>query len=63
MKMKRFFFGIFVSTALLVSSCNGNEATANATPDATSDSTVEATAGSTANSTDSVAADADSTSK
>ena len=61
MKMKRFFFGIFVSTALLVSSCNRNEATGNATTDATADST--AVAESTANSTDSVTVDADSTSK
>jgi hypothetical protein len=61
MKMKRFFFGIFVSTALLVSSCNRNEATGNATPDATADS--KAAAESTANSTDSVTVDADSTSK
>jgi hypothetical protein len=61
MKIKRFFFGIFVSTALLVSSCNRNEATGNATPDATADST--AAAESTANSTDSVTVEADSTSK
>ena len=61
MKMKRFFFGIFVSTALLVSSCNRNEATGNATTDVTADST--AVAESTANSTDSVTVDADSTSK
>jgi len=61
--MKRFFFGIFVATTLLVSSCNRNEATGNATPDATADSTASATAGSTANSTDSVTVDADSTSK
>jgi hypothetical protein len=61
--MKRFFFGIFVSTALLVSSCSGNEATGNATSDATADSTATATAESTANSTDSVTVDADSTSK
>ena len=60
--MKRFFFGIFVSTALLVSSCSGNEATGNATSDATADSTATATAESTANSTDSVTVDADSTS-
>jgi hypothetical protein len=59
--MKRFFFGIFVSTAILVSSCNRNEATGNATTDATADST--AVAESTANSTDSVTVDADSTSK
>ena len=63
MKMKRFFFGIFVSTAILVSSCNRNEATGNATSDATADSTATATSGSTANSTDSVTVDADSTSK
>ena len=61
--MKRFFFGIFVSTALLVSSCSGNEATGNATSDATADSTATATAESTANSTSSVTVDADSTSK
>ena len=48
--MKRFFFGIFVSTSLLVSSCNRNEATGNATSDAT------------ANSTGSVTVDTDSTS-
>jgi hypothetical protein len=36
MKMKRFFFGIFVSTALLVSSCNRNEATGDSTADSTS---------------------------
>ena len=59
--MKRFFFGIFISTAILVSSCNRNEATGNATTDATADST--AVAESTANSTDSVTVDADSTSK
>jgi hypothetical protein len=59
--MKRFFFGIFVSTAILVSSCNRNEATGNSTTDATADST--AVAESTANSTDSVTVDADSTSK
>jgi|APGre2960657444_1045066.scaffolds.fasta_scaffold113449_2 hypothetical protein len=57
--MKRFFFGIFISTSLLVSSCNGNEATGNATPD----STAEATTESTANPTDSVTVDSDSTSK
>lgn len=61
--MKRSFFGIFVSAALLVSSCSGNEATGNATSDATADSTAAATAESTANSTDSVTVDADSTSK
>ena len=57
--MKRFFFGIFISTALLVSSCNENESTGNAT----ADSTAEATSESTANSTDSVTVDSDSTSK
>ena len=57
--MKIFFFGIFISTALLVSSCNENESTGNAT----SDSTAEATSESTANSTDSVTVDSDSTSK
>jgi hypothetical protein len=57
--MKRFFFAIFVSTALLVSSCSGNEATGNATSNATADATAE----STANSTGSVTVDTDSTSK
>lgn len=61
--MKRFFFAIFVSSAILVSSCSGNEATGNATGNATTEATADATAESTANSTDSVTVDADSTSK
>ena len=61
--MKRFFFAIFVSSAILVSSCSGNEATGNSTPNATTDATADATAGSTANSTGSVTVDTDSTSK
>jgi hypothetical protein len=49
--MKRFFFGIFVSTALLVSSCGRSEATGNATANATSDATANATEQATSNST------------
>jgi hypothetical protein len=61
--MKRFFFAIFVSSAILVSSCSGNEATGNATENATTAATADATAESTANSTANVTVDADSTSK
>lgn len=61
--MKRFFFAIFVSSAILVSSCSGNEATGNATENATTEATADATAESTANSTANVTVDADSTSK
>jgi hypothetical protein len=58
--MKRFFFGIFVSTALLVSSCGGSEATGNASENATSDATAEATVESTPNSTETVTVDSTS---
>lgn len=61
--MKRFFFAIFVSSAILVSSCSGNEATGNATENATTAAKADATAESTANSTANVTVDADSTSK
>ena len=61
--MKRFFFAIFVSSAILVSSCSGNEATGNATENATTEATADATAESTANSTANVTVDSDSTSK
>ena len=60
--MKRFFFAIFVSSAILVSSCSGNEATGNATENATTEATADATAESTANSTANVTVDSDSTS-